>query len=61
MLYKLVDENSKNVSEILADELPDVGSAIKASQTAYRVKGIQWAQDVDSNSVLSGSILVVPV
>ena len=30
MLYKLVDEDSKNVSEILADELPNVGSAIKA-------------------------------
>jgi hypothetical protein len=61
MLYRLVDEDRKSVSEFLADELPEVGSTIKASQTTYRVKGIVWAQNVNSNSVPSGSILVAPL
>jgi hypothetical protein len=61
MLYKLVDNDGKNVSELLADELPEVGSTIKASQATYRVKEILWAQKVDSNSVPSGSILVMPL
>ena len=61
MLYRLVDEDRKSVSELLADELPEVGSTIRASQTTSRVKGIAWAQNVDSNSVPSGSILVTPL
>jgi len=58
MLYKLVDKGGTNVSEILAEELPEVGSTIKASQATYRVREILWVQSVDSNSVPSGSILV---
>jgi hypothetical protein len=50
MVYRLVDEDRKSVSELLADELPEVGSTIRA-----------WAQNVDSNSVPSGSILVTPL
>lgn len=59
MRYDLCTSASKEkIGDVILDESPKVGCEVPWAGATYRVTGIVWMQDVDSNSVLSGLLCV---
>jgi len=59
LLYDLCTAESKEkIGEVILDEPPKVGCNVCCAGATYRVTGIVWMQNVDSNSVSSGLLSV---